>query len=332
MRPHESTTFARARQTPVPRTCVFWAFHAQSPWVTTLRASPHTSGRGHTVNAGPHLLAGALVAAVVAGVWAADARPRQTQVTCLSVGDADCAVVQAVGGRAVLVDGGGADELRSSAAAIRGVLLERGIRRLDAILLSRGDREAVGGTASVLRELPVGCVLMPGDALGTEFGRKIRLTCDALGVPIAELRDGQSVHTGAATLTARVWRAEGAPSAVGVRVVSDGASVLLLSVGDAANIPLILSAPPERAVALRLPDLGGGSANPDALLDILKPRVAVLSRGFHGQGASDPTSVRVVGRLDALGARTLRTDLSGSITLSLHRGQVGVATFRRPSP
>lgn len=81
-------------------------------------------------------------------------RPEPTRITFLSVGQGDCAVVQA-GGRTVLIDAGPkTPNFDAGERMILPKLREMGVERIDLILLSHPDMDHIGGMASLLRAHP----------------------------------------------------------------------------------------------------------------------------------------------------------------------------------
>ena len=230
-------------------------------------------------NLGPYVLALLLVACAACAVGLWQSWPRGAEICALAVGDADALVVRVAGRRAVLIDGGGADQGGSRSRALLSHFMESGIKRLDAVILTGSRARDVGGIPSVLREMPVGLVLAPADLRATPHGRIVALLCRATRTPIGVLADGQVIHLGGgAEIRLRTWRVDRTSTMVGVRVMHGRASAEILNSVTSAGIRVLRGSPPPRADVLKVPAQGQTWANPTELLESVGPRVAVVSR------------------------------------------------------
>lgn len=90
---------------------------------------------------------------LAANVW--NGLPR---VTFLAVGHGDAAVIE-LRGATLLIDAG--DSPRVTRNIILPYLQYRGITRLDAVMITHGDRDHYGGIATLLTRLPVGRIIVP---------------------------------------------------------------------------------------------------------------------------------------------------------------------------
>ncbi len=92
-----------------------------------------------------------------------DSRPKETaaqdwvlKVTFLDTGKSDCIIME-MGDFVVVNDTADADD----AAAICAFLDERGVERIEYLILSHFDKDHIGSAAALLSKYEVGCVLMP---------------------------------------------------------------------------------------------------------------------------------------------------------------------------
>lgn len=100
------------------------------------------------------------LAAMVAGCAAPAPQPETTErgltVDFLSTGKSDCAVI-CMDDLVILSDTADADDY----GAIAALLTERGIERIDYIILSHYDRDHIGSAGELIRNFTVGAVLRP---------------------------------------------------------------------------------------------------------------------------------------------------------------------------
>lgn len=105
-----------------------------------------------------------------------DGKPRVTSVYILDVGQGDSTLIRTASGRNILIDGGGTlsfnkpnEEWKQrrkpyevGASRIVPLLKQRGVRRLDAVVLSHGDNDHAGGLRAVLSHIPTDRFIMNG--------------------------------------------------------------------------------------------------------------------------------------------------------------------------
>lgn len=103
-------------------------------------------------------------------------RPADTIVSFLDVGQGDSTLIQTASGRNILIDGGGTisfyksgDEWKTrrkpyevGESRLVPLLKQRGVRHLDAVILTHGDTDHAGGLRAVLKHISVDRLIMNG--------------------------------------------------------------------------------------------------------------------------------------------------------------------------
>jgi competence protein ComEC len=232
-----------------------------------------------------------LVASALATVWPA-LRPAdgRLRVTVLDVGQGDAIVVEGPDGRALLVDAGAGGPYRLDAGerVVAPFLWNRGVLRLQAVVVTHADLDHAGGIAAIRDRFTV------------------REGWDGSGEPLA---------LGGAVVTPLATAGEGRNDSARVLRIDFGlASVLLASDVEAAGERgLLASGAPLAATVLKVPHHGSRTSSSPALLNAVRPSLAVVSVGArNAYRHPDPT---VLARLAATGATIYRTDHDGAILL-----------------
>jgi competence protein ComEC len=314
---------------PRPRTEPAGTAHpgdAAGPRATA--GSRATPGSGARPRPAPALVVGVGAAALVfAGAAAVVGRsePRLT-VSVLDVGQGDAILVQGPGGTRMLVDGGpDPDRLLT-------VLDERlppWDRRIDLVVLTHPHEDHVAGLALLMERYRVGRIAEngmlgagPGDAA---FRERLRTE----GRLTARLAAGDQLRLDGVPVLAW-WPERGTVPARAPddgRAINDTSVVLdlrhgtrrFLLMGDVEDDvdPRLLAAgigESGRADLLKVAHHGSRTASTQAFLAAIRPRVAVASAGTGNRyGHPAPSTLE---RLEAAGARVLRTDLDGTVTVS----------------
>ena len=253
-------------------------------------------------------------------------------MTFLDVGQGDAAVVEAPGGAVMLVDGGGSREgqFDPGARIVEPFLRARGIGRLDVIALSHPHPDHLNGLFRIAERFAVGAFWSSGDdGRNPEYAR-FRALAAARGIatPIvtdAPLGPARIVPLGPFVNDERGERI-GAPEGL---TVNDASLVLRVSfAGRAVLFPGDLEADGEgeltgrrdvgqqvAADVLKVPHHGSRTSSSPELLGAVQPRLAIASLGWRNQFHFP--APEVLARYQAAGARLLRTDVDGAITLTI---------------
>ena len=139
----------------------------------------------------------AAVASVAVGLWTGfargEAKPR-LDVVFFDVGQGDATLLSTPDGSHVLVDAGLKSTYTDQGERVVVPHLERfGVRRLDALVLTHADADHVGGARTVLESVPVGRLVVNGQAGTTDLWDAVLRTADSLGVPVEAVQAGDTL-------------------------------------------------------------------------------------------------------------------------------------------
>ena len=255
------------------------------------------------------------------------------EISAIDVGQGDAIAIRTPRNRWYLVDGGPRSaSFDAGASRVVPYLHRRGVRRIEAIVLSHPDADHVGGLAAVIDAFPVGAVLGPGRTVGQ--GPHLA----ALTAAIRRHSPWRQVVTG------DVWSRDD----VRFRVLHPGPGDLgehpndwsvVLSVHFGEFDVLLMGDAEEAAEARALEFLGRESievlkvghhgsrtSTTPALLTRVAPRVAMISAGRRNRYGHPAEPV--LRRLAESGASVLRTDQSGTVSVIGRRD----GTFRVRAP
>jgi competence protein ComEC len=297
-------------------------------------------GRGRLRLASTVVYLAALVAIVSgAGVTRFGRTGETLRLTAFDVGQGESMLLE-TGAHTLLVDTGGAPfggGIDIGRRVLAPALWARGIRSLDALLVTHGDPDHLGGAVAVAndfrpRQIWEG-IRVPQHLLTQDLMHEAA----RLRIPITPLRAGETMRLDEVQL--RVLH-PAPPDWERRRVRNDDSVVLEVVYGDVAILLTgDISAEIERAVVplltparirvLKVAHHGSRTSSSSALLESWRPQFAVISCG-RGNRFGHPT-LEVLQRLEAIGATILRTDLEGQIELETDGRLVIQRTFARRS-
>lgn len=270
------------------------------------------------------VLVGGIASLLSLGVPAFSGRPDgKTHVYFLDVGHGDATLIRGPMGHYVLVDGGPSPASITTGLGRRLGFLDRG---LDVVVLTGYDEGRLAGLIEVARRHPVGLVVQPPAPKG-RAARTWAETVQERGIPVLQAHLGQQIHLGEDVSLEVTWASMEAQEEGGclvTRITACGAAALLL--GDVPRgVQLDLArAMPGRADVLRVPRHGAAGALEERFLQVVSPRIAVLS-----VGASNRYGHPAERTLEMLkGATLFRTDRHGTVELVIGRNGYEVLTDR----
>jgi competence protein ComEC len=249
--------------------------------------------------------------------------PRGLRIVMLDVGQGDGILLQTKAG-SVLVDEGPPE------AGVAAQLRSLGVRRLAALVVTHPHRDHVGGAAAVVDSLPVGFVLDPLEPTDSPDEAALEREARHRGVRIVPARVGQLFRLGA--LRIRVLWPDGPglpgedPHEHGVVLLASYGQFDALLTGDSES-PVTLPLHPPQVELLKVAHHGSSDERLDGLLELLHPRIALISVG-EGNDYGHPAPSTLAALSSFPGLSVYRTDEDGRITIDSNGATFSVRTER----
>jgi len=290
-----------------------------------------------------------LLAAVLA-IWglALAGSSRHLTITVLDVGQGDSILVQSPSGKTLLIDGGGREGEQTKGydvgkEVVLPALLARGVRRIDALVITHPHEDHIGGLAAVVEQVPVGMVLDPMLDEQSPTYQELRRLLQARKIPVRRATEGQQINLGEGVglevLNPPDPRLSGDgadtnSNSVVMRLTYDGFSMLFA--GDIERLAatrLARLGPAVQSTVLKVPHHGSADSVGTKFLATVRPALAAISVGRNNQfGHPSPETLEELKQARAV---VMRTDEDGAITLRVRpphwwaKGHVGGSRARR---
>ena len=256
-------------------------------------------------------------------------REQRLRVTFLAVGEGQCAVIEAPGGQVMMVDAGSRQYpgLRGEMLADRVILpflAQRGIRRLDALVITHPQSDHCNAVPRLVERMPVSLIIEPGFDPDTQVWREVESAITEHHVPVQVARAGGVVALGGG-VEALVL----APSrplitgsrddlnnnSIALRLEYGEVSLLMLADQEKAGLQRLVTWSRQRDISLsatimQVPHHGRSLRYAGPIIGVSQPRLGIISGGeaFDLASASAlPSSVEVA-ITGEVGMITVETD------------------------
>jgi competence protein ComEC len=265
---------------------------------------------------------------------------KHTMISFPDVGQGDCALIELASGKTVLIDGGGTADSRFDIGrrVVAPFLWNRGIRRLDIVILSHPHPDHMNGLQFPLAKFSVGEVWVHGldrDLPGFEQLRQVVLekrlpqrTVSAEDAPFALGSSELSVlHPSRDFITKerKAYAAENSRSLV-IRIADhDRVFVFTGDIGVDAETSLMQKGLDLKCDVLKVPHHGSKTSSSEAFISLARPRIAVVTVGR--ENPYHHPSPEVVARYQQTGADVCRTDRDGAVFLTIDQNRIDVARW-----
>jgi competence protein ComEC len=262
---------------------------------------------------------------------------QRTMVSFPDVGQGDSTLIELPGGKTILIDGGGTRDNRFDIGrrVLAPYLWNKGIRRLDLVVLSHPHPDHMNGLIAILKKFKVDAVWesgldteLPGhDAFSAMIhDRTIHEHLVSAEDPPVMLGEAMIYvlhpRKGFVAHDRQAYAAENDRSLV-VEVRSEGTDLLFTGdIGIEAEQDIIKNMPGLKADLIKVPHHGSKSSSSDGFVSQLRPEIAIVTVG-RGNPYHHPTG-EVLARYEKIGARICRTDRDGAVTLAVNSGKFAI--------
>ena len=272
-----------------------------------------------------------LLVAVIAVWWVAWGEVAGgLTITVLDVGQGDSILVQAPGGRTMLIDGGGLPGQEASGydvgrEVVVPALLARRVKQIDVLVVTHPHDDHIGGLPAVVEAVPVKLVLDPELDAKSQSYQRLEEEIQKRKIPQRRATEGQWLNLGDGIRVEVLNPPDPRLSDTG-NDANNNSVVMRLTDGP---MSVLFAADVERTGAERMARLGEGvrstvlkvphhgseGAAIPRFLDAARPELAVISVGANNQFGHP--SEQMLAELKRVGAKVMRTDRDGAVTIKL---------------
>ena len=238
------------------------------------------------------------------------------RVSVIDVGKGDCILIR-VGELAALIDTG----YEKTSDKVVSYLREQGIDRLEFLVITHYDRDHVGGTRAIGGTFSIGTVFLPAYEGADKNYRTLTKAISDLGLNTQRVHEELPLQLADARFTLIPSSVEFVPDAKGnegndndlslvATLVYGNNSYLFTGDLEEDGIAAYLNNRRGQFDVLKVPCHGEKCSNTAALLDDVRPRLAIVT-----DSADDPASKKTLKLLNEIGATTYTTNDCGTVVI-----------------
>lgn len=272
-------------------------------------------------------------------IWFNALRPEdgRLRVTFLDVGHGDSVFVEFPHGGNMLIDGGTGGDWDTGRSAILPFLRNKGVRVIDAVVLTHPDSDHVGGLVSVIKEIGAREIFDNGTKFESSDYSDFKNAVLKNKTKRYILRRGDSIE-GAKDVNLLClnppaeWINDSAvkenDKSLAMRMEYRQAAVLLCGdIGEKPISDILSSTSPVKAEILMLPHHGQELTSiREALIDSVGPKYAVISQGINLNEIARSRKTEEL--LSSKGIKVFRTNRDGAVFAVINGRAIFVTGFR----
>lgn len=270
-------------------------------------------------------------------VWAGiSQKSGSLEMTFLDVGQGDSIFIKFPGSQTLLIDGGPQwDKSGAGTNVILPYLTKRGIRKLDAVLLSHPEADHLGGIIPVCKKIEIGQFLYSGKGKDKKLFNELMDILRSRNIPVNILGAGDSLVFPGGANGIILHPPENLVSSLSA---NNSSLVLLLNfhhlsslftgdIGKTGQRILLCWRDRLNAHVLKVPHHGSSDAE-GAFFARIAPLLSIISVGKNNYG--HPSAITLQS-LKKAGSRVFRTDLNGAIRIVSDGTNTSIKTARESS-
>lgn len=263
-------------------------------------------------------------------------RGDELQCTFVSVGHGACVVLETPDGQTLLYDAGSLGPPEYATQTISGYLWERGILRIDGIIVSHADVDHYNAIPGLLERFRVGTIYVSpamfdwyGATGPSEAPQVLQRAIEAAGVPIREVWAGDKLRLGEVTIEvihpprAGVVGSDNANSIV-ASVEFAGRRLLLPGDLETPGLEDVIAELPLDCDVIMAPHHGSRRSDPPGFAAWSSPEWVIISGGPEADPAVEATYTTA-------GGKVLNTGNVGAVELVVHAGDLSMNAFHQPA-
>jgi competence protein ComEC len=234
------------------------------------------------------------------------------RVRFLDVGQGSSILIQTPYDQVILIDGGDAN------SGILATLKSYGVQRIDLLVATNSQPDAVSGLVQVLQALPVARVVANGGPAANSVYQDFLNVVAAAQVDYIELERGDDLSLDGITFHClnplTPDNADPNDNSLVLQFAYENTTFLLMSdAGAQTEYDLLASGFLSQVDILQVGQHGSANATTSAFLNTVRPAVAIYSAGLNNEfGYPDP---HTLARLAEFGATVYGTDRNGTVNL-----------------
>lgn len=252
---------------------------------------------------------------------------QKLKVSYIDVGQADSILIQIPNGKNVLIDAGN----NGDANTITSYLKKQNVSKLDIVIATHPHEDHIGSMDKVINTFDIGQVIMPRKDSTTQTYKDMIMAIQNKGLKITEAKAGLKLDLGSEVNALLL-----APNSTIYEDVNNYSAVLKLSYGnntflfegdaqEQSENEMLNAGYNLKADVLKVGHHGSNTSSSSAFLSKVQPKYAIISVG-KGNSYGHPANV-TIDKLNSLGAKVFRTDLSGTIVAESDGTNVTINTI-----
>ncbi|OGI17467.1 MAG: DNA internalization-related competence protein ComEC/Rec2 [Candidatus Melainabacteria bacterium RIFOXYA12_FULL_32_12] len=250
------------------------------------------------------------------------------------VGEADSILIQTPNKRNILVDTGdiGRKDFSSANTIIIPYLRDKGINKLDVLVLTHPDRDHIGGTVDVLKRIKTSQIMDNGEKTDSTIYKKTQDFIRKKNITVKHLTNGNKIDIDkdlkiSVIKSANIYGDTNNDTSVILYLEYKNFSALLMGDAEAESLNSIKKYVNKSIDVVKVGHHGSFNSVNEEFLDYLKPKTAIISVGKNKYSHPDKLTLNILKEFDI---KTLRTDKDNAIEIKTDGENIKINSYNAP--
>jgi competence protein ComEC len=260
-----------------------------------------------------------------------DSFNRNLKITVFDVKEADSICIQTPDKKTFIIDTGntGYKSFNSAKTVLIPYLRDRGINKIDSLILTHPDSDHIGGTVELLNNIKIDRVLDNGEKSNSKVYKEIQKIINTKHTPLKHITNSELLYSKQNMkifiLKDTIHNESSNDKSLIIYITYGNNSALLMGDAESKSLELLKNKINKPVNIIKIGHHGSYDSINDEFIDYIKPQTAIISVGTNKYGHPHNAIIK---NLQKNEVNILRTDQDNAIYIEMNDKNINIHPFK----